>query len=73
MVIFYIIFVPIKGDYKMTKNKTKCNFCKYWSGSSCMVTPFSAYCKEASDEFYNYLKNNKTSTPVKSLRSWETR
>ncbi len=54
--------------------KTKCNFCKYATGRGCMVTPNSHYCKEANDEYYQYLriKNNTAAIPVqKSLRSWD--
>lgn len=39
-----------------------------------MVTPNSHYCKEANDEYYQHLRNNKTTYPVqKSLRSWDKR
>ncbi len=56
----------------MNKTKSKCDFCHYWSGRSCMVTPNSAYCREATDEYYRYIQNKKTSQPaVKSLRSWD--
>lgn len=55
----------------MIKNKTKCDFCRYWSGRSCMVTPNSAYCRDATDELYRYLREGKMVTPVKSLRSWD--
>lgn len=53
--------------------KTKCSFCRYWTGQGCMVTPNSHYCREATDEYYQYLKNKKTGAtqaPVKSLRKW---
>ena len=54
--------------------KTKCNFCKYKSSSGCMVTPNSYYCKEATDEYYQYLKNKNVKQPTqKSLRSWDKR
>ena len=39
-----------------------------------MVTPNSHYCKEANDEYYQYLKtrNNAASIPAqRSLRSWD--
>ena len=55
------------------QTKTKCSFCRYWTGCSCMATPNSHYCKEANDEYYQYLrnKNNNTVIPAqKSLRSW---
>ena len=58
----------------MGYSKNKCSFCRYWSGSSCMTTPNSYYCKEANDEYYQYLRNNKINQPVqKSLRSWDKR
>ena len=44
---------------------TRCSFCRYWSGSSCMVTPSSYYCKDANDEYYQYINNNKYNTQVK--------
>lgn len=49
----------------------RCSFCRYFTGRSCMVTPNSAYCREATDELYKYLRDAKTATPVKSLRSWD--
>lgn len=55
------------------ETKTKCSFCQYWTGRSCMVTPNSAYCRVAQDEFYAYLKNNKNQPRTKSLRPWEKR
>ena len=54
--------------------KTKCSFCRYWTGQGCMVTPNSHYCKEANDEYYQYLRNkniNSKSQQPKSLRSWD--
>jgi hypothetical protein len=37
-----------------------------------MVTPNSYYCKEANDEYYQYLRNKKApQPPQKSLRSWD--
>jgi hypothetical protein len=37
-----------------------------------MVTPNSHYCKEANDEYYQYLKNKNTKQSAqKSLRSWD--
>lgn len=54
------------------KIKNKCSFCRYWSGSSCMVTPSSYYCKQANDEYYQYLQSKKANQPIqKSLRSWD--
>ena len=56
----------------MNKRISKCSFCKYSTGSGCMVTPDSYYCKEANNEFYQYLQNNKINTQTqKSLRSWD--
>lgn len=52
----------------------RCVFCKYFSGSCCMATPNSAYCKQANDEYYQYLHNKKAGVappPVKSLRKWD--
>ena len=54
------------------QNKTKCAFCKYFSGSGCMATPNSAYCREATDEYYQYIKDKNAKQPAqKSLRSWD--
>jgi hypothetical protein len=39
-----------------------------------MVTPNSYYCKEANDEYYQYLRNQNSSTKQpaqKSLRAWD--
>jgi hypothetical protein len=36
-----------------------------------MVTPNSAYCKEANNEFYVYLQNKKQQPIQKSLRPWD--
>ena len=55
----------------MTRSKTKCDFCRYATKSGCMVTPNSAYCRDATDELYRYLREGKMVTPVKSLRSWD--
>ena len=58
----------------IAKNKTKCSFCKYATNGGCMVAPNSPYCKEANDEYYQYLRNrnNVVKQPVqKSLRSWD--
>ena len=52
--------------------KTKCNFCKYATTRGCMVTPNSYYCKEANDEYYQYLRTKNVKQPIqKSLRSWD--
>lgn len=56
----------------MIKNKTKCSFCRYWSGRSCMVTPNSYYCKQANDEYCQYLRLKINTLPTqKSLRPWD--
>lgn len=58
----------------MTNNNvkfSKCNFCVYWSGRSCMVTPSSYYCKDATNEYYAYIQNKRVQQPQKSLRSWD--
>ena len=49
---------------------TKCDFCRYKSGRTCMAKPDSHYCKDALNEFYAWLKN-KDQQPAKSLRPWE--
>lgn len=54
------------------KRLTKCDFCRYWTGSGCRVTPNSRYCKEASDEYYQYLRGG-VQQKQKSLRSWDKR
>ena len=54
--------------------KNKCSFCRYWTGSSCMAKPNSAYCREATEEYYQYIKNKNAKQPAqKSLRSWDKR
>ena len=54
------------------QSKTKCSFCRYATYGGCMVTPNSYYCKEANDEYYQFLRNKKTNLPSqKSLRSWD--
>ena len=55
----------------MNKPKSKCDFCKYWTGRGCMVTPNSYFCKEANHEYYQYLKNNQIGRDTKSFRSWD--
>lgn len=59
----------------MNTTKTKCNFCTYYTGSSCMVTPNSYYCRKANDEYREYIndyaKGVKSKAPIRSLRSWE--
>ena len=52
--------------------KNKCSFCKYATTGGCMVTPNSTYCREANDEYYQYIKNKNVKQPAqKSLRSWD--
>ena len=51
-------------------NKNKCSFCRYYSGRSCMVTPDSYYCKDATNEYYQQLRNAKV-VPQKSLKPWD--
>ena len=52
--------------------KNKCSFCKYATSRGCMVTPNSYYCKEANDEYYQYLRTKNINQPVqKSLRPWD--
>lgn len=60
----------------MAKNKSKCDFCNFWTGQSCMVTPNSSYCSKALQEYQYYLnclKANKTPVQTKSLRPWDKR
>ena len=56
----------------MTKQYTKCDFCKYFSGKTCLARPNSQHCTEALNEYYAWLKNNKQQ-PTKSLRPWDRR
>ena len=53
-----------------TNKLSKCSFCSYATHSGCMVTPNSYYCKKATDEYYQYLRNSKQPA-VKSLRPWD--
>ena len=57
----------------MNKNsKTKCDFCRYYTGYGCRVTTNSYYCKEAVDEYYQYIRNKNTNqAPIKSYRAWD--
>jgi hypothetical protein len=56
----------------MTKSVSKCSFCRYATGSGCMVTPNSHYCREATYEYYRHLKQKQVVQPAsKSLRSWD--
>lgn len=47
----------------MNKQKTKCSFCRYFSGTTCMAKPDSWYCKDALNEFYAWLKTKTSNTP----------
>lgn len=54
------------------QSKNKCSFCQYSTSSGCMVTPNSYYCKKATDEYCQYLKNKNNKQHVqKSLRYWD--
>jgi len=55
----------------MNNKKTKCSFCRYKTSSGCMVTPNSYYCKEANDEYYQYLRSGQKQPTQKSFRSWD--
>ena len=59
----------------MNNTKNKCDFCIYWTGSSCSVTPNSAYCRAASDEYKQYINDFvngvKSKAPLKSFRKWD--
>ena len=51
---------------------SKCNFCKYHTKSGCMSTPNSYYCKEANNEYYQYLRDKKSvQFNQKILRPWD--
>ena len=41
------------------KQYTKCDFCRYYVGKTCTARPNSWYCKEATNEFYQYLSELK--------------
>lgn len=43
----------------MNKRYTKCDFCKYRTGTTCMAKPDSYYCKEAINEYYAWLAKRK--------------
>lgn len=51
--------------------KTKCNFCKYYTGTSCMMTPNSRYCKEAAAEFFYSQEHRGVAPKMKSKRPWD--
>lgn len=56
----------------MNNKLSKCSFCRYFTGSTCMVTPSKFYCKAAADEYYQYIQNSKTNKQAqKSLRPWD--
>lgn len=52
------------------KNKTKCDFCRFYTGTGCMVKPSYYYCKDANNEYYQYI-NGLNSAKAKSLRKWD--
>lgn len=54
----------------MNKQKTKCDFCRFWTGRSCMTTPSPTNCKAAFEEYYASLRSNQNQ-PTKSLRPWD--
>lgn len=54
------------------KRKTKCDFCTYKTSSGCMVTPDSAYCAKAKEEYFAWL-NNQKQPAIKTLRKWDRR
>lgn len=55
-------------------SKNKCNFCKYFSGTSCVVMPSAYYCREAVNEYYAYLQESSNKKyKQKSLRNWDKR
>ena len=62
-------------NQKTRKNVTKCDLCMYHTGHSCMVTPSKYTCKNANDEYYQYIRqtNNSASVASKSLRPWDKR
>lgn len=43
----------------MGKQYTKCDFCSFHTASGCSARPDSHYCKEALDEFYAWLREQK--------------
>ena len=45
-------------NYK-SKQLGPCNFCQYYTGSSCMVRPNSGYCSKAKQEYYAWLASKK--------------
>jgi hypothetical protein len=56
------------------KKLSYCDFCVYKTSSGCNAKPNSAYCTEAKNEYYQYIrsKGSTTSQPAqKSLRSWD--
>ena len=55
----------------MERLKTKCDFCRYWTGRSCMATPNSYYCREASDELRQHLQGRQKQVAIKSFRKWD--
>jgi hypothetical protein len=56
-----------------TNKLNRCAFCKYYTGYGCRVTTNSYYCKEAIDEYYQYVRNKGATNqaPIKSCRAWD--
>lgn len=48
---------------------SKCDFCQYFSGSACMVTPNSNYCSQATAEYNQWLLNQKRQQQKKKDRN----
>lgn len=55
------------------KTVTFCNYCRFWTGYSCMTTPSQNNCAKAKDEYYydKYNGNKYKQQPQKSLRKWD--
>jgi len=43
----------------VSKRYTKCDFCRYKTASGCTAKPDSFYCRDATNEFYQWLNNQK--------------
>lgn len=58
----------------MNKPLTKCNFCRFYNGYSCMATPNSAYCTNALNEYMQHKKaTGQVVNQIKSKRPWDKR
>ena len=57
----------IKTTRKFEK-KTVCDFCAYHTGSGCMVTPNSHYCRQAKSEFFSWLEQQKSDKSKRPAR-----